>query len=160
MHARPDSLPPMDAQQQATPAADDTAAQPGPDGPPDTDRSAEPESDADRSAAPDADRSLEPDADRSAEAEPGGPGLSQPLRWLVAAAEVLAAAALVVLAVWAWRRSTIPVELPQYDNPAIPAYSSRQSGPMVALAVGAALACGVLLLDAAREALLAVRGRR
>jgi hypothetical protein len=83
--------------------------------------------------------------------------LNRPARWLIAAAEVAAAGALAVLTVWAWRRAMIPVELPEFDNPAIPRYVSRMSGPWAAAAVGAATVAGLLVLDAVRHAVLALR---
>ena len=86
--------------------------------------------------------------------------LNRPVRWLVAAVELVVTVGLVLLAAWAWQRSSVPVELPEYENPAIPDHTSRQSGPWVALAVGAAMAAGLLVLDALRVALLAARGRR
>ena len=83
--------------------------------------------------------------------------LSRPMRWLVAGAEVAAAAALAVFAVWAWRRVLIPVQLPDYQNQAIPDFASRMSGPWAAAAVGAVTVAGLLALDAIRQAVLASR---
>jgi len=91
---------------------------------------------------------------------PAARPLNRPVRWLVAAVEVVAAVALVALAIWAWRRASIPMRLPESDNPAIPSFTSRLSGPWVAAAVVAATVAGGLLLDALREAVLAARGRR
>lgn len=103
-----------------------------------------------------------PDAYGSHETAPADDGsrpLHRPVRWLVAAVELALAIGFVLLAAWAWRRSSIPVELPEFDNEAIPEFTSRQSGPWVAAAVGAALAAGMLVLDALRQVALAVRAR-
>jgi hypothetical protein len=89
--------------------------------------------------------------------QPPGRAPSRPVRWLIAVAEVAAAVALAVLAVWAWRRATIPVELPDFDNPAIPHTVSRMSGPWAGAAVAAAAVAGMLLVDAVRHAVLARR---
>lgn len=82
-----------------------------------------------------------------------------PPRRLVAAIEALVAAGLVVLAVWAWRHATIAVRLPESDNPAIPDFTSRLSGPWVAAAFMAATVAGLLVLDALRQTLAARRAR-
>ena len=103
----------------------------------------------------------EPPAPALAEpvAQPPRPArqLNRPARWLVAAVEVAAVVGLAALAGWAWHRASIPVQLPEYENPAIPRSASRMSGPWAVAAVAAATLAGVLLLDAVREVLLAAR---
>jgi hypothetical protein len=96
--------------------------------------------------------------DAGAEYEvPAEQRLNQPVRAAVAAAEVLLAAALVLVAVWAWGNATIPVPLPPPDNPAIPQATSSTDGRWIAGAVGSVVAAGLLVLDAVRQTLLAVR---
>jgi len=80
-------------------------------------------------------------------------------RWLLAGAEVVAGACLLVIAVWAWQRASIPVRLPDSDNPVIPDFTSRLSGPWAAAAFVAATVTGLLVLDAVRHAVLAARGQ-
>jgi hypothetical protein len=91
--------------------------------------------------------------------QPAEPRLNQPARAAVAAAEVLLAVALVLVAVWAWGNATIPVQLPPSDNPAIPQATSSTDGRWMAGAVGSVAAAGLLVLDAVRQTLLAVRTR-
>jgi hypothetical protein len=79
--------------------------------------------------------------------------MNRPARWLVAAVEVAAATGLVVLTAWAWHRASITVELPEYENPAVPRTVNRMSGPWVAAAFAAATGTGVLMLDAIRRVL-------
>lgn len=85
---------------------------------------------------------------------------NRPARWLVAAAEVAAAAGLAVVAVWAWHRASITVVLPEYENPAVPRTVSRMSGPWVAAAFAAATVAGMLVLDAVRRMVLAAPAER
>ncbi|RKT57893.1 hypothetical protein [Saccharothrix australiensis] len=87
------------------------------------------------------------------------PRLHQPARALVAVGEVLAAAALVALAVWCWHRGVLRYSYP-VDGRA-PLESTRYLGNWIGGAVGLGTAAGALLLDAARQTLLAVgtRGR-
>jgi hypothetical protein len=89
--------------------------------------------------------------------QPAEPRLNQPVRAAVAAAEVLLAVALVLLAVWAWGNAPMPVPLPPSDNPAIPQATSSTDGRWMAGAVGSVVAAGLLVLDAVRQTLLAVR---
>lgn len=91
--------------------------------------------------------------------QPPPSGLHQPIRILVALAEVVLAMVLVVATVWAWRRGSVPYDLPATDNPAVPESVDRWSGPWIGAAFGLAALAGVLLLDAARQLVLAVGGR-
>ena len=90
---------------------------------------------------------------------PAGQPLNRPVRGIVAAAEVAVAGALVLVAVWVWSRATVPVELTPAENPAIPRFATRMSGTWAAAAVGAGLLAGLCLLDAVRQAMLALRTR-
>jgi hypothetical protein len=85
--------------------------------------------------------------------------LNRPVRWFIAAVEVAFVVGLAFLAAWAWSRATVPVRLPDYENPAIPDVVERQSGPWTAAAVGLGLLAALLLMDAARQAVLAARLR-
>lgn len=78
--------------------------------------------------------------------------LHRPLRLAVTAVEVLAAAALVVLAVALWGRGTV---LTETDG----AELTRIEGRWWGVAVAAVVLGGFLVLDAVRHALLAVRTR-
>ena len=102
------------------------------------------------------------DAETTFDAPAGPPQLNQPLRAVVAVAEVLLFVGLMLVTVWAWGNATVQVPLPPSDNPAIPPVASSTDGRWMAAAVGMALLGGLLLLDAVRQTLLAVRtgGRR
>lgn len=89
----------------------------------------------------------------------GGVRLRRMQRGVVAALELPAVAALAVLAVWAWRRASIPMRLPEFDNPAIPDTTGRLSGPWAAFAVLAATVAGLFVLDGVRQVVLASRAR-
>jgi hypothetical protein len=84
--------------------------------------------------------------------------LHQPVRAAVAALEVALAVALGFAVVWAWRRGSVPYELPASENPAVPGSVDRWSGPWIGAAFGLATLAGLLVLDAARQLMLAVRG--
>jgi hypothetical protein len=83
--------------------------------------------------------------------------IHQPARGLVALAEVVLAVALCFAAAWAWRRASIPYELPTSQNPAVPRTVDRWSGPWIAAAFGLATLAGGLVLDAARQLVLSIR---
>ncbi|SHE48473.1 hypothetical protein [Streptoalloteichus hindustanus] len=92
------------------------------------------------------------------------PRLNQPWRALVALAEVVLAALLVVAAVWAWRRGAAVVEFPAWREGEPVQRVTRYFGHWLAGAVGLAVLSGFALLDALRQLVLAVRaggrGRR
>ncbi len=97
------------------------------------------------------------------ESEPTAPtwpepttGLNQPRRALVAAAELVAAGLLLWLAVWLWSRGTLP-QSAIADRPEL--VFERYLGNWIAGAVAAGTAALLLLLDAARQLVLAVRTR-
>lgn len=83
--------------------------------------------------------------------------LHRPIRAVVALVELAAVVALGVAAVWAWQRVTVPYELPPSDNPAVPRTVDRWSGPWVGATFGLVALAGVLVLDAVRQLVLAVR---
>lgn len=91
--------------------------------------------------------------------EPEARPLNRPVRWLIACVEVAFVVGFGLLAAWAWDRATVPVRLPDYENPAIPDVVDRQSGPWTAAAVGLGLLAALLLMDAVRQAILALRLR-
>jgi len=101
----------------------------------------------------------QPDAAEPAAPPPLGP-IHQPARGLVALAEIVLAAVLCIVATWAWHRASIPYELPPSENPVVPHSVERWSGSWVAAAFGLATLAGGLLLDAARQLVLAVRVSR
>ena len=84
--------------------------------------------------------------------------LNQPRRAIVAAAEVLAAAALVWLAFWLWPKgiATITTVL---DEGRPPYVSHRYYGHWMSMAIFCGTVAGVLLLDAVRQLVLASRAR-
>jgi hypothetical protein len=113
--------------------------------------------DAKQSVSADPEPAERPLAELRPQRPPGS--LHRPLRALIAAAELAAVVALGFAVVWAWRRATIPYELPVDDNPAVPRTVDRWSGPWVGAAFGLAALAGVLALDALRQLVLAVRTR-
>ena len=84
--------------------------------------------------------------------------LNEPVRALVATGELVLAVALGFAVVWAWRRGSIPYELPVSDNPAVPDTVQRWSGPWIGAAFALAAVAGLLVLDAVRQLMLAVAG--
>lgn len=84
--------------------------------------------------------------------------LNQPMRALVAAAELALAVALGFAVAWAWQRGSVPYELPASDNPAVPDAVRRWSGPWIGTAFALAAVAGLLVLDAVRQLMLAVGG--
>ncbi|MGM1062565.1 hypothetical protein [Saccharothrix sp. Mg75] len=85
------------------------------------------------------------------------PRLHQPRRAFVAVGEVVLAVALVALAVWCWQRGILRYSYPVPDH--APLESTRVKGNWVGAAAGLVLVAGVLLLDAVRQVVLAVRTR-
>jgi hypothetical protein len=100
------------------------------------------------------------DPDATEPAPPAPIPIHQPARGLVALAEIVVAVALCFAAAWAWRHASIPYELPASQNPAVPRTVDRWSGPWVAVAFGLATLAGGLVLDAARQLMLASRVSR
>ncbi|KOV80955.1 hypothetical protein ADL03_30710 [Nocardia sp. NRRL S-836] len=86
-----------------------------------------------------------------------GPELHQPRRALIAAAEVVAAVALVLVAVWAWNRGISKLAYPIDGHE--PLISTRYQGNWLGTAVAAVTVAAILLLDAVRQGLLAARTR-
>ncbi|MCG8915458.1 hypothetical protein L6E12_06620 [Actinokineospora sp. PR83] len=90
--------------------------------------------------------------------EPGwpepAPAPHRPRRAIVAAVEVVAVAALVGLAFWLWSRGTV-AGTPIPDRPDL--RFEEFDGPFVAGAVAAATLAGLVLVDAVRQVVLAVR---
>ncbi|WP_143532688.1 hypothetical protein [Saccharothrix sp. ALI-22-I] len=91
------------------------------------------------------------------EPEPGMPTLHQPKRALIAAGEVVLVVLLVPVAVWCWNRGVLHYSYPVPDQP--PLESTRFKGNWIGASVGLVTVAGVLLLDAVRQTLLAVRTR-
>ncbi|WP_367134610.1 hypothetical protein [Saccharothrix sp. HUAS TT1] len=91
------------------------------------------------------------------EPEPDAPQLHQPKRALIAIGEVVLIALLVPAAVWCWNRGVLHYSYPVPDRP--PLESTRFKGNWIGASVGLVTIAGVLLLDALRQTLLAVRTR-
>ncbi|MEU4444325.1 hypothetical protein AB0K14_18720 [Actinosynnema sp. NPDC050801] len=93
------------------------------------------------------------------EPEPGpdAPTLHQPKRAFIAVGEVVLIALLVAAAVWCWNRGVVHYSYPVPDRP--PLESTRFKGNWIGASVGLVTIAGVLLLDAVRQTLLAVRTR-
>ncbi|WP_309118008.1 hypothetical protein [Saccharothrix sp.] len=85
------------------------------------------------------------------------PGLHQPKRAIVAGVEVAAAVALAFAVAWCWDRGVLRYSYPVADG--APLESTRYLGNWIGAAIGLATLGGVLLLDAGRQLLLAVRAR-
>lgn len=113
--------------------------------------------DAKQSVPADAEAAERPLAELRPQRPPGS--LHRPLRAVIAAAELVLAVALAFAVVWAWRRAAVPYELSPSDNPAVPRTVTRWSGPWIGTAFGLAALAGVLVLDAPRQLVLAVRIR-
>lgn len=85
--------------------------------------------------------------------------MNQPWRAWVAAAEVLLAALLIVAALWAWGRGSVPMELPASDGTVD--VLTRVVGSWLTLAVLFGTVAGLFVVDAFRQLVLAVgTGRR
>lgn len=84
-------------------------------------------------------------------------GLNQPWRALVALGELIAAALVLWAAYWLWSKSTEPVTLVLRDGTRLE--STRSLGHWMAAAIGLGTVCGVLVLDALRQIVLAIRAR-
>ncbi|OLR91164.1 hypothetical protein [Actinokineospora bangkokensis] len=80
----------------------------------------------------------------------------QPWRGVVAGVEALVVVGLGVVAWWLWDRGT-PLSSPVEGRPDLLFHGF--DGPWVAGAVGAAALAGLVLVDAVRQAVLAVRTR-
>ncbi|MFD0199328.1 MULTISPECIES: hypothetical protein [Saccharothrix] len=93
------------------------------------------------------------------EPEPGPdtPTLHQPKRALIAIGEVVLIALLVPAAVWCWNRGVLHYSYPVPDHP--PLESTRFKGNWIGASVALVTIAGVLLLDALRQTVLAVRTR-
>ncbi|MEU4739461.1 hypothetical protein AB0G02_03210 [Actinosynnema sp. NPDC023658] len=91
--------------------------------------------------------------------EPGGatPALHQPKRALIAVGEVVLIALLVPAAAWCWNRGVLHYSYPLPDH--APLESTRLHGNWIGASVGLVTVAGVLLLDAVRQTVLAVRTR-
>jgi hypothetical protein len=91
------------------------------------------------------------------EPEPGAPALHQPKRALIAIGEVVLIVLLVWAATWCWNRGVLHYSYPVPDHP--PLESTRFKGNWIGASIGLVTVAGVLLLDALRQTLLAVRTR-
>ncbi len=85
-------------------------------------------------------------------------GLAQPWRAMVAAAELVFVAALVVAAWWCWDRSQLAVEVSGATGG--PMHSVRIFGDWAALGIAAPTLAAVLFVDAMRQLMLAWAVRR
>ena len=95
-------------------------------------------------------------AEKAEKPEPRG--LNQPWRGWVAAGEVLLAAVAVVVGILCWHRGFNQIVTPIPGRPAL--VSTVLYGNWAAGAIGLVVLAGFLVLDAARQAFLAVRTRQ
>ncbi|WP_344125130.1 hypothetical protein [Saccharopolyspora halophila] len=86
-----------------------------------------------------------------------GARLNQPWRAAVAGLELVVAIALTLFAFWAWQRGVITVHLPGPDGAR--EVVTRSLGSWLTGAVGAVTLAGLLLIDAIRQLVLAVKTR-
>lgn len=87
-----------------------------------------------------------------------GGRLNQPWRAAVAGVECVLAVALVLFAVWSWSAGKVPIALPSQGGGEV---VTRFVGSWLALSIAACVAAGLLVLDAIRQLVLAVKvGRR
>lgn len=95
-----------------------------------------------------------------APAEPAAPTparLNQPWRLAVALVELLLAAATVVAAVWLWPRGITTITTVLDDGKQL--VSTRYYGNLIAAAIATTMVGALLVVDAIRQVLLAVRAR-
>ena len=85
------------------------------------------------------------------------PRLNQPKRGLIAAGEVVLIVVLAFAAQWCWHKGIVRLEYPVEGQRTLVA--TRYFGNWIGGAVGLATLAGVLLLDAIRQTVLAVRTR-
>ncbi|HWC80937.1 MAG TPA: hypothetical protein VG756_13340 [Pseudonocardiaceae bacterium] len=85
-------------------------------------------------------------------------GLSQPWRGLVALGEVVLAAVAVIVGILCWHRGFTQIVTPVSGQQ--PLVSTVQYGNWASGAVGLVVLAGLLVLDAGRQTLLAVRTRQ
>lgn len=147
-------------------SSDPHPAAPPPDSPPTSPRPDSPRLDSPRPDDPGPGRekltgvtaaTVETETVPEPEPEPGAPSLHQPQRALIAIGEVVLIALLVAAAVWCWHRGVLRYSYPVPDRP--PLESTRFKGNWIGASVGLVTIAGVLLLDALRQTLLAVRTR-
>lgn len=84
-------------------------------------------------------------------------GLNQPWRGLVAFGELVAAALVLWAAFWCWSKADNTITLVLGDGTRLE--SVRSHGHWMAAAIGLGTVTGVLVLDALRQTMLAVRAR-
>lgn len=85
--------------------------------------------------------------------------LNRPVRALVAAAELMLAAAGVLLGVWCWHHGMVQFDYPFADGRP-PLTSSRLLGNWAGAGIGMCSLAALLVLDALRQLLLASRARQ
>jgi hypothetical protein len=85
------------------------------------------------------------------------PKLNQPKRGLIAAGEVVLIVLLAFTAHWCWTKGVVRLEYPVDGHD--PLVATRYLGNWIGGAVGLVTLAGVLLLDALRQTVLAVRTR-
>jgi hypothetical protein len=85
-------------------------------------------------------------------------GLHQPWRSAVAGIELVVAAGLVFVAWWAWRNGFVMITLPEPDGSTD--VVTRSVGSWLTGAVAAATVAGLLVIDAFRQVVLALRVRQ
>jgi hypothetical protein len=95
----------------------------------------------------------------TAETPPAAPALNQPWRAWLALGEVVLAAVAVLVAVWCWHRGIVPIVTPT-GNGTPPLVSIVFYGNWMSFAIGLCTVAALLVLDALREIVLAVRIRR
>ncbi len=83
-----------------------------------------------------------------------GGRLNQPWRAGIAGVECVLAVALVLFAVWSWSAGQVPIALPGPDGVEV---VTRFIGSWLALSVAACVAASLLVLDAIRQLVLAVK---
>jgi hypothetical protein len=87
------------------------------------------------------------------------PALNQPWRAWLALGEVVLAAVAVLVGIWCWHRGIVPIVTPT-GNGTPPLVSVVFYGNWMSGAIGLCTVAALLVLDALREIVLAVRTRR
>ncbi len=86
-------------------------------------------------------------------------GLNQPWRAFLAIGEVVLAAVAVVVGIWCWHRGIVPIVTPTGAGTP-PLVSVVFYGDWMSSAIGLCALAALLLLDALRQTVLAMRTRR
>jgi hypothetical protein len=98
-------------------------------------------------------------SDTSSKHTDTSPGLNQPWRGLLALGELVLATVAVLVGIWCWNRGIVPITTPT-GNGTPPLVSIVFYGNWMSGAIGLCTIAALLVLDALRQSVLALRTRR